>query len=257
MVGVAKKPSLIFICLGVILLVTSIIYGAIYISYVGLGLIFWGIILALVVTELPSTTEEVITEKNEAILNDNNDSDIVQKVNIRLEYNVETIQQSCIIQETTRKASTFDDALKFLSKTNSCDNQSFNTQKQLRVPQIAEVNCTEQNSERRSSLANREMIDTDVYGINDGERVTLVPPLNLPDEQYSVDKEQTKKIEAAFALLNAARKDYENNRRIIESERIDPRLKQLTEQVRKCPLSRPDKQDCFFCEAQNCRDRKL
>ena len=250
---------------GVIIVIGSILGQAIYLSYIGLGIIFWGIILGLIITKIPSAPEEVTTIKNPEDLEDQSpreneeNSDITQNEKLRLENAAQQIQEPCIVQEGKQKEPVLNEPMKYILLKTIGESQSIDLERQMKSPQNSNFNVVEKNSQRIDDLQNKEMLtlQKDALSKDKAEEINQSTQLILPDHYYYPDKDKDKKIDEALLALEQSRQNYENYREPKKIEKINPKLKQYTEEVTKCPLRRPDKQDCFFCDAKNCQDRKL
>ena len=59
MVNISRKSiSLLFFIVGIVVLITSVYFQATTTAYVGLGIIFWGLIIGFIVTEIPSKRKD-------------------------------------------------------------------------------------------------------------------------------------------------------------------------------------------------------
>jgi hypothetical protein len=262
---VKKLPSILLVLVGVIMVVASTLVNAVYTSYIGLGLIFWGIILGLIITEFPSAPEEIKNQTNVEDLRDqlseeqDENSDVIQYAG--LEKAAQPIQESCVVQEGKLLEPIQNETLNhFLTKTLGLSPQIV-SEEQAKFPLNSGFNTKEKTlqynwgTKKTGWFENGEPSKDDVRKNN----LPPPPPMILPDQQdkYYADKERDKKVNEVFEELEQSRQMYEKQLDLKKLERINSKQKHYTEDVTKCPLRRPDKQDCFFCEAKSCQDRKI
>jgi hypothetical protein len=273
-----KLSALLLIGAGILIILISLYIQAIYVTYTGLGILFWGTILTFITKDnsrpAPSQKEMIRNIEVESKANPLNMVESkADSLSTRSNYSMMDLKNSGVVIEKGRSCRMEVEPIGSEPYNNSYCNPT-------EAAGIARNEYQSNTGPLSASVSPRN-----INGLTREEQRTLVYQI----EHYKLEQRavsNTAESNARFDAIEKAMRELlsgdptkiqahnkridelfeelvrskEDARRFFEKYRntpveLPPKLRKYVLEITQCPLRRRDLQDCTFCEAQNCKDR--